>query len=209
MKIKTIHILFILFVLTNGLSAQLKLWDGGAGTSNWVDANNWNTNSVPVAGDSVVLNHSLISSDYTVTLPNSLVDVKCLSIYPSSPADSIFVTIPATNTVVPNLRFSGIGYNALRIGDRGRFNNNANTFGAVIKFDDLFNYGLLLDVGGYYYHGSISSDTTLIRKLTALTNSTFEFDRPSGSYQNLVFPVNSLVGKVTFYNLIFSGKKAG
>ena len=46
MKIKTIHILFILFVLTNGLSAQLKLWDGGAGTSNWVDANNWNTKYV-------------------------------------------------------------------------------------------------------------------------------------------------------------------
>lgn len=30
-------------------------WDGGAGTSNWGDANNWNTNVVPVASDNVDL----------------------------------------------------------------------------------------------------------------------------------------------------------
>jgi fibronectin-binding autotransporter adhesin len=32
-----------------------KTWDGGAGTSNWGDANNWNTNGVPVASDNVDL----------------------------------------------------------------------------------------------------------------------------------------------------------
>ncbi len=31
-------------------------WDGGAGTSNWTDANNWSTNSLPTAADDVTIN---------------------------------------------------------------------------------------------------------------------------------------------------------
>lgn len=209
MKTKIIHILFLLFVVVNESPAQLKLWDGGAGTSNWTDANNWNTNSVPIPGDSVVLDNSLLSGDYTVILPNNLVNIKCLSIYPSTTSDSIFVTILSTNNIAPNLQLTGVGYDALRIGDRGKFNNNANTFGNVIIFDDLPNHGLLLDTGGYFYQGSISNDTCLLRKLTALTNSIFEFDRPYGGYQNITFPLNSQVGNVTFYHLIFSGSKSG
>jgi hypothetical protein len=206
---KKLLLYFGLLFVCYKMPAQVKLWDGGAGTSSWTDANNWNFNTVPVPGDSVVLNHSLLSGDYTVVFPNSLVSIKCLNVYPSSPGDSIFVTIPSSNNIAPNLRVTGIGYNALKIGNRGKFNNNANNNGNVILIDDLFNYGLMLDTGGYFYQGSISNDTVLLRKLTANINSTFEFDRPSGGYQNITFPVNSQVGNVTFYNLIFSGKKSG
>lgn len=31
----------------------IKVWDGGAGTSNWGDANNWNTDGVPTATDNI------------------------------------------------------------------------------------------------------------------------------------------------------------
>src|SRR6266508_2204121 len=30
-------------------------WDGGASTFNWFDANNWDTNTLPVSGDDVVI----------------------------------------------------------------------------------------------------------------------------------------------------------
>jgi hypothetical protein len=201
--------LFLLFVMYLPGFSQIVLWDGGAGTSKWSDANNWSGNTLPVAGDLVVLNHNIISGDYTVVLPNTLVNIQSLSIYPSTPGDSIFVSVPSTNNIAPNLRLSGTGFDALRIGNRGKFENRANTFGNVIVFDDLPNHGLLLDTGGYFYQGSKSNDTCLLRKLTALTNSTFEFDRPIGGYQNLVFPVNSQVGNVTFYNVIFSGRSSG
>ena len=38
-----------------GTSAALAqvVWDAGAGTGNWVDANNWSTNSVPLSTDAI------------------------------------------------------------------------------------------------------------------------------------------------------------
>jgi autotransporter-associated beta strand protein len=38
--------------------AALKTWDGGAGTVNWADANNWNANGVPTSSDAVWLDNS-------------------------------------------------------------------------------------------------------------------------------------------------------
>ncbi len=40
---------------TVGSEITQKTWDGGAGTNNWGDANNWNPNGVPVASDFVSL----------------------------------------------------------------------------------------------------------------------------------------------------------
>src|SRR5471032_86731 len=39
-------------------SAQV-IWDAGAGTGNWVDANNWSTNTVPLATDAIQFAGSL------------------------------------------------------------------------------------------------------------------------------------------------------
>jgi uncharacterized repeat protein (TIGR01451 family) len=38
-----------------GSQQQMKTWDGGAGTDNWGDANNWNPNGVPTSSDFVSL----------------------------------------------------------------------------------------------------------------------------------------------------------
>ena len=35
--------------------AATKTWDGGAGTSNWADGNNWNANGVPTSSDAIWL----------------------------------------------------------------------------------------------------------------------------------------------------------
>lgn len=40
------------------LPAAIKSWDGGAGTANWADANNWNPNGVPTSSDAVWLDNS-------------------------------------------------------------------------------------------------------------------------------------------------------
>ena len=40
------------------LPAAVKTWDGGAGTVNWSDANNWHPNGVPASGDVVWLDNS-------------------------------------------------------------------------------------------------------------------------------------------------------
>lgn len=37
-------------------AGSTKTWDGGAGTDNWGDANNWNPNGVPIATDNINLN---------------------------------------------------------------------------------------------------------------------------------------------------------
>ncbi len=53
---KSIAIVLVVMSLfiANSINAQ-KTWDGGAGTSNWGDANNWAPNGVPAATDAVTL----------------------------------------------------------------------------------------------------------------------------------------------------------
>ncbi|RQO66030.1 hypothetical protein DBR43_27705 [Pedobacter sp. KBW06] len=45
------------------LTISIKTWDGGAGTANWGDAANWNTDGVPVATDNVQL-----TGPYTINI---------------------------------------------------------------------------------------------------------------------------------------------
>lgn len=53
----------------------VKTWDGGAGTSNWGDANNWNPNGVPTASDDVDLNGAFtININVNATTKNLLLD---------------------------------------------------------------------------------------------------------------------------------------
>ena len=44
-----------------------KTWDGGAGTANWQDGNNWNANGVPGATDTILLDNSSVA-----TLPSAM-----------------------------------------------------------------------------------------------------------------------------------------
>lgn len=53
----------LLLILTFAASSWGQTWDGGAGTNNWGDGNNWNPNGVPLAGGAVT-----IGSGYTVVV---------------------------------------------------------------------------------------------------------------------------------------------
>ncbi|GJQ20529.1 MAG: hypothetical protein HBSIN02_08840 [Bacteroidia bacterium] len=63
----------------------LKTWDGGAGTKNWGDANNWNPNGVPAATNNVSLTGAdtitigVAASVNSITLNNSALVVTILS----------------------------------------------------------------------------------------------------------------------------------
>lgn len=51
-------VLMCLVTSTSSLLAQTVTWDGGAGTGNWADGANWDTNVAPVAGDDLVFTGS-------------------------------------------------------------------------------------------------------------------------------------------------------
>lgn len=58
---------------------RAQVWDGGAGTTNWQDANNWSPNGAPAVGDSPVLDASLVSP-LTVSLSANVFDIFGLTI---------------------------------------------------------------------------------------------------------------------------------
>lgn len=191
------------------LQAQV-YWDGGAATDNWNDAANWSSNTVPAAGDNVILDHSLLSGSYKVVVPNSQVAVTSLHIYPSLPGDSILLEIPGTNNISDNLQVTGTGFHALAVGNRGRINNRhgGGVNIASIVIADVNNYGMLLDTGAYYYHATNTRDNNFIYNLNARFNSTFEYDMPSNN-SLMVFPLNVAIDSLVFYNLKLSGYNGG
>jgi hypothetical protein len=60
MKTKLLFITFILMATSFQLTAQTVTWDGGSGTSNWTDALNWDTDTLPTASNDVDLNGSTV-----------------------------------------------------------------------------------------------------------------------------------------------------
>ena len=73
---------YFIFLLTTGVifftKAQTKTWDGGAGTNNWADGNNWNPNGTPTngndifidSGDSVVISTAIAIVPDDITIQN-------------------------------------------------------------------------------------------------------------------------------------------
>lgn len=210
MKPVLLLLIALLYAGHTQAAAPVKKWDRGAGTDNWADAANWVGDAVPVAGDSVVLDHSAFGSSYSVNLPTGVttIELHCLRIYPSAASQTIFVNIPAGNTATPALRLTGTGFSTLVIGARGRLNNRGIPSPLASASNIIINalpaHGLLLDTDGYYYHGTNARDTTLLRRLVAMPGSTFEYDNTS-SYTMFVFPLSSGISSISFHHLIFSG----
>ncbi len=62
----------------NAFAATIK-WDGGASTTNWNDADNWDGNAVPTSSDDVILDNSIVVTAYTVNV-NTAADVNSLTL---------------------------------------------------------------------------------------------------------------------------------
>lgn len=190
--------------------SKLKKWDRGAGNDNWTDHANWVPDGIPLASDSVVLDHEYYGGNYTVVLHNIQTTVSSLRVQPTRGAYTILLNIPTTNTVADNLRITATGFNALSIHARGRITNrhagatNVNS----ILVDGIAGHGVLLDTAGYYCHGTVTRDIPLLLNLEAKLNSTFEYDAPT-MYNPMVFPLSSPITELRFHHLVFSGVSYG
>jgi hypothetical protein len=81
-----------------------KKWDGGAGDSSWTSAANWHPDGVPVSGEDVLLDHSILDLDYEVRLPigTNIISLDSLILRPGS-GKSIRLVIPPGNKAAPAL----------------------------------------------------------------------------------------------------------
>lgn len=195
-----------------------KRWLGGAGTSSWFDAGNWEGGTLPGTGDDVVLDHRYVSGKYTVVLGNgastapTAVTVASLRLRPGSSGDSILFSIPVSNTVASaststsagaalNLTRSAAGDTALVVGRRGFFTNASGASGGIVlDAAGTTNATVFLLNGGSYRHQTIRSITSLLENLSGAAGTeagTFYYRIPGTSSTTV-----SLTGR-TYGNLVF------
>ena len=82
--------------LEDRLTPTMISWDGGAGTMNWADANNWITNTLPGPGDDVVIGPAY--SGIIVTSFFSDVSIKSLTSSATVSCGSTFTIAAASST---------------------------------------------------------------------------------------------------------------
>ena len=107
------HVMRIFFIICILFSISIvsfgqKTWDGGAGTANWGDDNNWNPNGVPLLADDVT-----ISNNGTLSITvNGAFSCNSLSLnYTGNTNGTIAVSIPATRSlsVTSDISFANAG----------------------------------------------------------------------------------------------------
>ena len=151
--------LFLLLVSSFQLMGQ-KTWDGGAGTNNWGDANNWNPNGVPTAGQTVTISRN---GSYTVDL-NGDFSCSSLTLQHTGNTDGTILlrflnsnTLTVTNAVsLINSSTNNGSFVVLNIGDGNISCTNitytdANTDGSDIS--------ILINGGTVNASGNITMDT--------------------------------------------------
>lgn len=179
-----------------------KFWDGGAGTSEWSDAANWQPDGVPSAGEDVILNHQWVNTSFNVKLPAgaTTVTIQSLQIIPSQ--GQIILELPSTNTANPGLSVSNTS-SSMMINAGGTFINGS---GASAGGGILLAGSLTIFNGGKYIHRTARSNAALIDKLVqgaGTEKGLFEFDVPGTAGYTV-----SLTGN-TFGSLSFRAASAG
>jgi hypothetical protein len=155
-----------------------KRWTGGASTTSWFDAANWEGNTLPASTDDVVLDHRYIAAKYTVSLSSgtsvaqSATTVNSLRIRPFA-GDSILFIIPTTNTLSTSnsglalsLTRTVTGDTALLVATKGAFiNRSGATAGDVFDPAGSNPTAFLLN-GGSFYHRTARGNTALVENLS-------------------------------------------
>src|SRR5690349_15825326 len=90
--------------------AAVITWDGEGADGLWNNAVNWSGNVLPSPVEDVILDNSVVMTNYTVSLPggNSNITIRSLVINPQG-IFSITLLLPATNTADPGISVSGPG----------------------------------------------------------------------------------------------------
>jgi hypothetical protein len=184
------------------LIGQIK-WDGGGGDGLWNTSTNWDSNIIPSATDDVLLDHSIVSENYTVTLPGggALVAVRTLTLFPAT-TGTIEVILPVSNTAVPGFTATGSIY-GLVIYPGGIFRNSSGaSAGTPVSISD----SIKINNGGLYIHNTARAHATNVMVLSRAPGTeqgSFEFDVPGGAGYTV-----SIAGRV-YGNMILSAAAAG
>ena len=172
--------------------ATTVLWDGGASTSAWADANNWDANVVPGASDLVILDNSLVPGSYVVVLPSGAVKttLRRLTISPIT-GNTITLTLPVANT------YGASGDAGLVVGDNVAatddiiineggvlINASGGSSGNGVQVNALANGTCRINNGGKYVHAT-SRSAAGIAPLLSIAPGTetgiYEYDAPGTS----------------------------
>ncbi|HYC28281.1 MAG TPA: hypothetical protein VEB42_05680, partial [Chitinophagaceae bacterium] len=198
---KKLCLLVGLFLLVTKVFAITVHWDGEGGDGLWTTAINWSSNLVPNEDDDIVIDNSIVTSSYTIRLPDIAVTVRSLSMLPDA-AFSITLLLPSTNTITSAaFATTGSGYTIV-IGSGATFiNNGLVSSGTNLVIGD----SMQVRNGGRYVHRTRSGHSTWLSRLSKMpitANGTIEFDVPVSSY------VISLSGR-SYGNLVLSSQLHG
>ncbi|WP_460622967.1 T9SS type A sorting domain-containing protein [Hymenobacter tenuis] len=185
-------------------------WDGGAGTSSWFDAQNWDKDALPTSNDDVLLDHTSVVKSYAVVLAPGIaasavgtpaVTVRSLRVNPGA-GDSIFFEIPALNTSTTPLTLtrSGATEVALAIHDKGVVTNSSDQ--GVITIESTSQVFYIYN-GGTYRHYTDRPHAALVQTLATTVGTeagTWEFRA-----KNQASATPSLAGR-TYPNLVFRNR---
>jgi hypothetical protein len=197
----------VLFFSYAELMAATKIWTGLAGDGSWSSPTNWSGNIIPASTDDVILDNSSAIGSYIVTLPNTPVTVRTITITPSG-ANIIQLVLPSSNTQSPALTATGPGY-GLTINYGGIFKNSSGA--SNLTTVDIAD-SIRINDGGRFIHNtqrSHTSNVTVLSRMPGTEKGIFEFDVPgtqgytvsisNRTYGTLVLHANSSPGGVKTY----------
>ncbi|MBA4166335.1 MAG: hypothetical protein H0X41_02090 [Chitinophagaceae bacterium] len=151
-------------ILLSSTARSQKKWDGGGNDDQWNNPFNWAGDALPGNIDEVVLDNSIVSTNYTVRLPAGpvCVTVKRINISPFA-GNNIELVLPAENTLVPALVITGPGY-GLDISSGGIFRNASGaSSGTPVSIAD----SIRIKNGGRYIHNTERAHAANVQVLSA------------------------------------------
>ncbi len=178
-----------------------KLWDGGASTTNWGDANNWNPNGVPTSSENIVLN-AAVTVDINVaavcrdlTISHSGVTLTILATRSLTASGNFSISTGILNTAASYPSITGT--TSLTGGTIGYTLGGAQTVAAVNY------YNLTLATSGTK---TFASGTVGIANSFSITGTASVNASTNSSTFNLIgtAPQTLTSGSTTFYNLAMS-----
>ena len=163
------------------LKAEVKIWSGLGGDSNWSNPLNWTDRSLPLSTDDVLLDNRNVPLSFTILLPDVVVIVKTLIINPS-PGRNIEVILPSSNINANAFTVTGPGY-GIELHDGAIFRNISGiSSGESLQIAD----SIIIYDGGRYIHQTRGSHANNILKFLSTASGTeqgiFDFDVPRASY---------------------------
>jgi len=188
-----------------------KTWDGGAGTTNWGDGNNWNPNGVPGATDAVT-----IGNGFTVIVNTSPITIASLTV--GGGASGLLTmgnnnnnrALTVTGNVIVNsgatFNTAGNGGNTVTIGgnltNSGTFDMNIGGADCEVTFNGTANQ-TITGTGG-----TTDFNTITINNSGAANNNIVEV-MPSnftaaGGFLTLTRGILKMSGSYTFANTFFN-----